>query len=671
MPRRLALWVLAFSFLGFLTPAADAWYPRAAQVEELTATWCANCPNMYQGIEVNKAFYDPNEFTAIRYYADTGGLFSAASTARLNYYANTSRFPEAIFDGTMRVSGGDPDFADGLYYRALIQTELCKPSYFKITVNSFDNTAPSGSIDLDIEVMETLPSIANLNLRMILTEKDVVWVAETMQDVTRAQVGSDIAITVQNEGQIQHVNQTFAIDPSWVGAKLNVVAFIQDDTDRSVMASASTRPNVDYNFRYYALGDRMVVGPITSHHHYQPFRVINTGQFTDLFYLQVVTSGPQGWFGVLCDESTCYGPYVDIVLEPGQYQDFYLDMQAATSGYGNVTINIWEDMRTEHVAKIKYAYITDDVDFLLVDDDGARTYESYYKSALDHYGYKYGVWDHDAFGTPPADIMAGFDAVVWTHGRVCPSLDAADRAALATYLDDGGKLFISGENLSWELDNQDFGRDWFRTYLHASYFANNTNDYTLDGVEGDPISDGLAVTIQGAGGANNQTSPDDIRALDASATVCWTYAANKNAGVRIDTGVYRAVYFAFGFEAITDASIRQGLMNRVIGWLLHGGSDVAGDDPVIRPALTLSPNPVLTSASVHFALPAAESVVLRLFSPDGRLLRTLAEGRMDPGRHSVTWDRTGASGEPLPAGVYYCRLDGEQTRLSTKVIVVR
>ena len=39
------------------------------------------------------------------------------------------------------------------------------------------------------------------------------------------------------------------------------------------------------------------------------------------------------------------------------------------------------------------------------------------------------------------------------------------------------------------------------------------------------------------------------------------------AGLRVDTGTYKVVYFAFGFEAINSAADRQAVMERVLNWL--------------------------------------------------------------------------------------------------------
>ena len=663
--------IVACLLLGALAPAALAWYPRASQGELATATWCFNCANAYQGLEANKGWFDANEFNAIRYYDETGGLGVPFAQDRIYYYQTSNNYPNLFFDGTLGVAGGDPDYADGLYYKAIIERQLCEPSHFKIAVNAVDFTAPDGSIDLDLEVMEDVPDISSLVLRMVLVEDDVVYATETFQDVARAQVGADIPLTVQLQGTTQHVNQAFSIGAGWNEANLKIVAFVQDDNDRSILASASTAPLLGYTFRYYALGERAAVGPITANHSFQGFRLYNTGTEADNFVIEVQTSGPAGWLGVICQEYGCIGTYYETWLEPGQYEDFYVDVQAPTSGFGTFTVNMYEELRPEHPGRIKYSYLTDDLDVLIVDDDGARTYQGYFADALGDYGTSYGIWNHDAYGTPSPEVMAAFDAVVWAHGRAYPALDAGDRAALSIYLDNGGRLFITGQDLAWQMNRLGGSAYiWFQNYLHASYSMGDTGEYTLTGVAGDPISSDLDLIIQGGDGANDQTSPDAVLPLDAAATAIWKYDATRIGALRIDTGVYRAVYFAFGFEAIDDDAQRRWVLHRILNWLA-GSADVAEEGASLRPSLSLGPNPLSASTTVRFSLPAAERVALRLFSADGRLLRTLAAGEMAAGSHALAWDRTGADGLTLPAGVYYCRLEGERTRLSRPVIVIR
>ena len=63
------------------------------------------------------------------------------------------------------------------------------------------------------------------------------------------------------------------------------------------------------------------------------------------------------------------------------------------------------------------------------------------------------------------------------------------------------------------------------------------------------------------------------------------------AGLRVDTGVYKVVYFAFGFEAINSAADRQVVMERVLNWL-KVNPPVKLYLPLISRAAALQPPPM-------------------------------------------------------------------------------
>jgi len=69
-----------------------------------------------------------------------------------------------------------------------------------------------------------------------------------------------------------------------------------------------------------------------------------------------------------------------------------------------------------------------------------------------------------------------------------------------------------------------------------------------------------------------------------------------------------------------------------------------------------APNPVSSSTSISFSLPAASNVSLDIFDVSGRLVRTLSSGLKDAGTHQVTWNGKDDSGSRLANGVYYYRL---------------
>jgi len=90
-----------------------------------------------------------------------------------------------------------------------------------------------------------------------------------------------------------------------------------------------------------------------------------------------------------------------------------------------------------------------------------------------------------------------------------------------------------------------------------------------------------------------------------------------------------------------------------------GFAGVGGDAPSGQTRLLLrnEPNPWSGDTTIRFQLAQPEEVRLRIFDLDGRLVRTLHQGALPAGPHALDWSGTNEAGLPLPAGVYYYRLE--------------
>ena len=63
-------------------------------------------------------------------------------------------------------------------------------------------------------------------------------------------------------------------------------------------------------------------------------------------------------------------------------------------------------------------------------------------------------------------------------------------------------------------------------------------------------------------------------------------------------------------------------------------------------------------------------VRLAVYGVDGRCVRTLVDGTMEPGRHDATWDGRDARGAGVDAGIYFVRLVSGGRSLSRKLVVI-
>lgn len=236
-------------------------------------------------------------------------------------------------------------------------------------------------------------------------------------------------------------------------------------------------------------------------------------------------------------------------------------------------------------------------------------FRPYYTDALEALGYRYDTWDTALRGKPGSAILNQYrsGAVIWAvpYWGYLTDYGSDSIGALQTYLGAGGKLFITGQNIAEGL----YWTDFLENTLHATVKQGDAGLYALAGAAGDPIGDGLGLNISGGDGANDQYSKDEIDPIDP-AQVVFTYRTDASAmlaepirpaeealtgpadasaapaapgasvtaapagnvgsgtaGLRVDVGAYKVVYFAFGFEAINRAADRRIVMERVLSWL--------------------------------------------------------------------------------------------------------
>ena len=216
---------------------------------------------------------------------------------------------------------------------------------------------------------------------------------------------------------------------------------------------------------------------------------------------------------------------------------------------------------------------------LLVDDD----YESPGPEQwfIDSLPVPYNYWEHGPRDEITGTVMSRYGspkAILWINGlwNGCP--DLACQNALAAHLDAGGKLFISGQWIAYDLNAQyNSAPPYFlRDYLCATHKQSYVNLFDIDGVAGDPIGHGLRFNIQGGDGANNQYYFSEIDPISPAGAFLkydplgeggGTIVSSGTAGVHALRNGSKVVFLPFGFEGIDRKADRDLLMQRIIDWL--------------------------------------------------------------------------------------------------------
>jgi C1A family cysteine protease len=234
-------------------------------------------------------------------------------------------------------------------------------------------------------------------------------------------------------------------------------------------------------------------------------------------------------------------------------------------------------------------------DVLLVDDDQGSdnlgtNREGYYVAAFDSLKSVYDIWNKST--TPDTFDFSKYNVVIWFTGDHRDSIfSTADIESLQAYLDNGGRLFLTSQDVTEVLSSSldPLHNSFLSDYLHVGY-GGYSSWYFVSGDPGDEVGDTLWIYPGNTPGANNQSSKDNLIPDSLADTVL--FYADNNFGLTDDIaaikfqGDYKLVFFGFGFEGINSSgdyfhgkwlSKPELVMQRVLGWLKTPWLFVPGD----------------------------------------------------------------------------------------------
>jgi len=312
-------------------------------------------------------------------------------------------------------------------------------------------------------------------------------------------------------------------------------------------------------------------------------------------------------------------------------------------------------------------------DLALVDDDVNHTYETWYESSLDSFpSLNVRLWHRSL---AEVDSFASIPTVVWFCGNDSVStLETVDQTLLQNYLTSGGHLLLSGQNIT----EDEAAAPFLTTALQCSLRTRNTNIRVVNGVAGNPITNGVTMRFQGQDGAGNQFSPSSVYALGSSTEILH-YAAggNEACGVSGTHGNGKYVFLSVGLEAASafgGATPRDEFLGRCFAWF--GDSAVTAKIPPALPMIiSLAqnfPNPFNPSTTIRFVAPLSVApVTLIIYNLLGQEVRKLYYGSGASGEMSVIWDGLTNSGEMATSGMYIYRLRTARGEFSRPLQLLR
>lgn len=278
--------------------------------------------------------------------------------------------------------------------------------------------------------------------------------------------------------------------------------------------------------------------------------------------------------------------------------------------------------------------------------------------------------------------LANYDAVVWMFGdesATDETFGASEREKAIAYLRQGGKLFVTGSEVAYDLDRTSGpsleARDFFNNFLKAKYAGDASNSYTINGVAG-TFLEGLSLTYGDTtqGSPYREDYPDYVTPHGGSAVVA-TYANNLTAATAY-SGMFPSgtksgavVYLGIPFETIHSKANRDVLMAKILNYFGITTSIVRRHETEMPSEFLLEqnyPNPFNPRTTIRFNIPVAGFTSLKIFDVLGKEIATLVNEHLPAGRYTVQWNAAGYS-----SGMYFYRLESNNLSMTKKLIVTK
>jgi len=127
----------------------------------------------------------------------------------------------------------------------------------------------------------------------------------------------------------------------------------------------------------------------------------------------------------------------------------------------------------------------------------------------------------------------------------------------------------------------------------------------------------------------------------------------------------------FNQRPATAATLAAGLAVKFTTAVPGASALTESGNPAALRLVQSEPNPFRGTTAIHFGLAGDGAVALRVFDVNGGLVRTLYQGRMPAGEHTLRWYGTDQAGQPVPAGVYFYRLEADARTTTKKLLLIR
>ncbi|MBK7037688.1 MAG: Omp28-related outer membrane protein [Bacteroidetes bacterium] len=589
--------------------------------EHFTQASCAPCADQNPFFQ---AVYYANESNMhhVAYHTSWPGVdemydFNPSESDEMVSYYGVSGVPDMIQNGK---SVGSPTAVT----QDVVNNLTTENSPIRILVSE-TTAGTTRNVHIEIQTVGTVPA-GSYKLKAAVVEHLVEYISppgsngETeFPNVFRESITGTGGVTYTPAalGSSVTFDYSYELDPIYVDEQIYTLAWVQNASTKEVLNSgAAGDPQVEvYNIAPIVFTNGTAGSPETF-----TGNVENLGVSNANITITLTKSEPADWSSSFDYNGMNYTTTASSSINALSVLPIDLEVNVGTSaGIGEYTITVEFPDNPEIFPQVLTYFTISGVTDLIVNNEvnyGDGTpydtydFETLYVDALDAAGITtFASTSHFTMkkGFSGA-ALDGIENIYYNVAWTFPALvdDPLKIEQLEEFLDNGGNLFIAGQDIGWEVDNYAAyypeAVSFYEDYLHASFVndvASGATSFTA--VATDEWYGAVAESnLAEAYGAVNYY-PEQIEAMGIDATDIFTYnAGTKVGGVRSETSDYKTVYLGVGLEMIEDEAVRNAIMNATYLYFKGELNGIAFDNVIQNLLGSAYPNPAMDATTISF-----------------------------------------------------------------------
>ncbi len=604
---------------------ATAQCPWFCLLEQFTQASCGPCAGQNPGFKTNVLTPNPVKVRHIAYHSSWPGVDpmysfnTGLSQQRVSFYGVTG-VPYVVENGNQKT--GSPSS----YTQKDVDNTWAQSSPVKIWCTTVDNGT---NVDVTVNIKSVgNPPAGAYKLYVALVERNVQYSSppgsngETyFPNVARVMIsgnpqtlpnGNANGVTVT----LPSIGNTITMGPynylkSWAifnASELGAVAFIQENTSKKVIQSGATfDPVINETM---TSPSPIVKNGVTA----QTFNFTsgNSGASSETFTYTLTSVAPVNWSANFMVNSNTYASTATVTVNSNTALPTSITVTpGSTPAIGKFTLTMQSQTNPQAPPMTQTVYVISGITDIIVNNANglgngnagdASNWQNVYVTGMNAANCTtYAITDHNVIAQAITDgAMNGVVALYFNVGWTFPAFNDNLVAQLTSYMNSGGDLFISGQDIGWDVwttagngghatpQTQAF----YTNYLNSNWLNDGSTANTpmiansADAIFGTTPQTAGNINYYGLTNGNPNYFPDELSPAGVG-TPCFYFVNNtKNAGMRATNGTYKMVYVTLGIEQMTTASVGDEILKRSYNWF-HG---ITGTQELDKAVLGLSQN---------------------------------------------------------------------------------